>query len=244
LGASGAGNTLTVGGNVSMLTSNPANFSEASIYADGGATVDIDRFLKLDAERRRTIVQVETLKNQRNVASQEIAQLKKNKQDASSQIEAMKRVGDDIKALDERLAGIEEELRNLELDFPNVPHQSVPVGSDESANRVERTWGEKPKFAYTPKPHWDIGEALGVRFRVSLKKRVAGAEAVGAHKTSMLQDIETGRVIEADALIGSVIELGRIVRVATPHMDAIYAAVKLLGETLTHAKGRLVMTRA
>jgi len=78
-----------------------------------------------------------------------------------------------------------------------------------------------------------IGEALGVRFRVSLEKRIAGAEAVGAHKTSMLQDIETGRVIEADALIGSVIELGRIVRVATPHMDAIYAAVKLLGETLT-----------
>jgi 2-dehydropantoate 2-reductase len=89
-----------------------------------------------------------------------------------------------------------------------------------------------------------IGEALGVRFRVSLKKRIAGAEAVGAHKTSMLQDIETGRVIEADALMGSVIELGRIVRVATPHMDAIYAAVKLLGETLTHAKGRLVVTRA
>jgi 2-dehydropantoate 2-reductase len=89
-----------------------------------------------------------------------------------------------------------------------------------------------------------IGEALGVRFRISLEKRIAGAEAVGAHKTSMLQDIETGRVIEADALIGSVIELGRIVRVATPHMDAIYAAVKLLGETLTHAKGRLVVTRA
>jgi 2-dehydropantoate 2-reductase len=89
-----------------------------------------------------------------------------------------------------------------------------------------------------------IGEALGVRFPISLEKRIAGAEAVGAHKTSMLQDIETGRVIEADALIGSVIELGRIVRVATPHMDAIYAAVKLLGETLTHAKGRLVITRA
>jgi hypothetical protein len=89
-----------------------------------------------------------------------------------------------------------------------------------------------------------IGEALGVRFRISLEKRIAGAEAVGAHKTSMLQDIETGRVIEADALIGSVIELGRIVRVATPHMDAIYAAVKLLGETVTHAKGRLVVTRA
>jgi 2-dehydropantoate 2-reductase len=89
-----------------------------------------------------------------------------------------------------------------------------------------------------------VGEALDVRFRISLEKRIAGAEAVGAHKTSMLQDIETGRAIEADALIGSVSELGRIVGVATPHMDAIYAVVKLLGETLVHAKGRLVVTPA
>jgi hypothetical protein len=101
------------------------------------------------------------LKNQRNVASQEIATLKKSKQDASSQIEAMKRVGDEIKQLDESLAAVENDLRNLELYFPNVPHQSVPVGPDESANRVERTWGAKPKFSFTPKPHWDIGEALG-----------------------------------------------------------------------------------
>ncbi len=127
-----------------------------------GASADVDRFLDLDAERRRTIAKVETLKNQRNVASQEIAQLKKNKQDASSQIEAMKRVGDEIKQLDERLGVIEDELRNLELYFPNVPHESVPVGPDESANRLERTWGEKPKFSFTPKAHWDIGEALGI----------------------------------------------------------------------------------
>ena len=127
-----------------------------------GATVDIERFLELDAERRRTIAQVEALKNQRNVASQEIAQLKKSRQDASSQIDAMKRVGDDIRQLDERLAAIEDELRNRELDFPNVPHDSVPVGADESANRVERTWGQKPEFAFAPKAHWDIGEALGI----------------------------------------------------------------------------------
>src|SRR5712692_2838731 len=127
-----------------------------------GATADIDRFLTLDAARRRTIAQVETLKNQRNVASQEIAALKKNKQDPSGPIEAMKRVGDEIKQLDERLAAIEEELRNLELYFPNVPHESVPVGRDESANRIERTWGEKPKFTFAPKAHWDIGEALGI----------------------------------------------------------------------------------
>ncbi len=127
-----------------------------------GATVDLERFLELDAERRRIIVQVEALKNQRNVASQEIAKLKKSKEDASSQIEAMKRVGDDIKLLDERLGLIEEELRNIELYFPNVPHHSVPVGADETANRVERTWGEKPKFPFAPKAHWDIGEALGI----------------------------------------------------------------------------------
>lgn len=127
-----------------------------------GARVDLDRFLELEAERRRTIARVETLKNQRNVASQEIATLKKSKQDASSQIEAMKRVGDEIKQLDERLATIEEDLKNLELYFPNVPHESVPVGKDESANRVERAWGEKPKFDFAPKAHWDIGEALGI----------------------------------------------------------------------------------
>jgi seryl-tRNA synthetase len=127
-----------------------------------GAKVDFDRFLDLEGERRRTIARVETLKNQRNVASQEIATLKKSKQDAAGQIEAMKRVGDEIKALDERLAAIEEDLHALELGLPNVPHHSVPVGADETANRVERTWGEKPKFDFTPKPHWDIGEALGI----------------------------------------------------------------------------------
>lgn len=127
-----------------------------------GASVDLDRFLELDGERRRTIAEVEALKARRNAASQEISNLKKNKQDATSQIEAMKGVGDEIKTLDERLAVIEEELRNVELYFPNVPHESVPVGPDETHNRVDRTWGEKPSFAFTPKAHWDIGEALGI----------------------------------------------------------------------------------
>src|SRR5438132_4231104 len=127
-----------------------------------GSKVDLERFLELDAERRKTIARVETLKNQRNVASQQIAALKKSKQDASAQIDAMKRVGDEIKELDARLADIEEELRAIELELPNVPHETVPVGADESANRIERTWGEKPKFDFEPKAHWDVGEALGI----------------------------------------------------------------------------------
>ncbi|HET7435573.1 MAG TPA: serine--tRNA ligase [Thermoanaerobaculia bacterium] len=127
-----------------------------------GANIDLSRYAELDAERRRTIAQVEQLKNQRNVASQEIATLKKNKQDASSQIEAMKGVGDQIKSFDERIAQIESELSGYELTFPNVPDASVPVGRDESANRVERHWGERPNFDFTPKPHWELGESLGI----------------------------------------------------------------------------------
>src|SRR5688572_9683034 len=142
------------------LREHPDDYRQA--LKNRGSSVSIDRFVELDGERRRIIVQVETLKNQRNVASQEIATLKKNKQDAAAQIEAMKRVGDEIKSLDERLAQIEDELRAVEIDFPNVPHASVPVGKDESANRIERTWGEKPKFPFTAKAHWDLGEALGI----------------------------------------------------------------------------------
>ena len=89
-----------------------------------------------------------------------------------------------------------------------------------------------------------VAEAFGIRLRISLEKRIAGAEAVGAHKTSLLQDVENGRVLEADALIGSVIELARMADVATPHIDAIYAVTKLLGQTLIDAKGRLGMAPA
>jgi 2-dehydropantoate 2-reductase len=89
-----------------------------------------------------------------------------------------------------------------------------------------------------------VGEALGIRFRIPLEKRITGAEAVGPHKTSMLQDIEAGRPIEADALIGSVIELGRIAQVPTPQIETVYACVKLLSETLTKANGRLRVEHA
>jgi 2-dehydropantoate 2-reductase len=84
-----------------------------------------------------------------------------------------------------------------------------------------------------------VAEHLGIRFKVSLDKRIAGAEAVGKHKTSMLQDVEAGRPLEITALIGSVVELGRITGIATPHIDAIHAAVSLLAKTLHDERGRL-----
>ena len=84
-----------------------------------------------------------------------------------------------------------------------------------------------------------VAEALGVRFKISLEQRIAGAEAVGAHKTSMLQDVEAGRALELEALVGAVIELGRIAAVPTPTIEAIHAATALLGRTLADQRGRL-----
>ena len=84
-----------------------------------------------------------------------------------------------------------------------------------------------------------VAEKLGVVFKVSLDKRIAGAQAIGAHKTSMLQDVEHGRALELDALVGSVVELGRLTGTPTPTIDAIYAASQLLAHTLTRQHGRL-----
>ena len=84
-----------------------------------------------------------------------------------------------------------------------------------------------------------VAEKLGVRFKISLEQRIAGAEAVGAHKTSMLQDVEHGRALELEALVGSVVELGRITETPTPTIDAVYAATSLLAQTLAAQKGRL-----
>ncbi|MEY4749484.1 MAG: hypothetical protein RIQ60_1698 [Pseudomonadota bacterium] len=84
-----------------------------------------------------------------------------------------------------------------------------------------------------------VAEQLGVVFKISLEQRIAGAEAVGAHKTSMLQDVEAGRALELEALVGSVVELGRITGTPTPTIAAIYAATKLLGHTLGQQRGKL-----
>jgi 2-dehydropantoate 2-reductase len=89
-----------------------------------------------------------------------------------------------------------------------------------------------------------VGEAFGIRFRIPVEQRIAGAEGIGAHKTSMLQDVEHGRAIEIEALLGSVIELARLADIATPHLDAVYAAAKLLGETLVRGAGRSAVAPA
>ena len=87
----------------------------------------------------------------------------------------------------------------------------------------------------------EVAEKLGIGFRVTLDKRIAGAEKVGKHKTSMLQDIEAGRAPEIDALVGSVVELGRLTATPTPHIDTVYALVKLLAKTMEEERGQVRM---
>jgi 2-dehydropantoate 2-reductase len=86
-----------------------------------------------------------------------------------------------------------------------------------------------------------VAEKLGVRLKISLDQRIAGAQAVGAHKTSMLQDVEHGRALELEALVGSVVELGRITETPTPAIQSIHAATGLLARTLAARKGKLLV---
>jgi 2-dehydropantoate 2-reductase len=84
-----------------------------------------------------------------------------------------------------------------------------------------------------------VAHKLGIEFRVTLEKRIAGAEKVGKHKTSMLQDVEAGRAPEIDALVGAVVELARLTDTSTPHIDTVYTLVKLLARTMEDQRGRV-----
>ncbi|HEX9733164.1 MAG TPA: serine--tRNA ligase [Thermoanaerobaculia bacterium] len=117
---------------------------------------------RLDAERRAVLVDMEEKKRRRNEASKEIGRVKSAGGDAGEQIAAVSELKTGIEGLEARLAAVDEELAAAELAFPNLCDDSVPVGTDESANRVERRWGEPTRFDFAPQAHWDLGPALGI----------------------------------------------------------------------------------
>jgi len=127
-----------------------------------GAKLDLGEFRQIDAERRRRITAVERLKAERNRGSEEMARLKKSGQDASALLARMKQAAEEIKGEDAQAAELEEKLRAFMLNVPNIPHSSVPVGSGAEGNVEVRRWGSPPKFDFSPKPHWELGEALGI----------------------------------------------------------------------------------
>ncbi|WP_026688769.1 serine--tRNA ligase [Alteribacter aurantiacus] len=123
---------------------------------------DLDRFEELDVTRRELIQKTEELKGRRNTVSQEVSQLKREKKDADHLIKEMKEVSTTIKELDDKLRTVDQELEQLLLTIPNIPHESVPVGADEDDNQEARKWGEIPNFTYEAKPHWDLATNLGI----------------------------------------------------------------------------------
>lgn len=127
-----------------------------------GYDTDLQNILSLDQVRREAIQEVESLKHERKVVSDQIAQMKKKGEDASPIISRMRQVSQRIKELDGKLGEVEEEIQRSLLLIPNVPHESVPIGKDENDNPVVKRWGEISQFAFTPKPHWELGESLGI----------------------------------------------------------------------------------
>lgn len=128
----------------------------------GVSAETIDELIAADKKRRELTVQSETLKKQRNDVSAAIAQAKRNKEDASEQIQAMREVGGKIKALDEELNKVAAEVHNMAAHLPNLPNPTIPVGPDEDSNVELYKVGEVTKFDFEPKPHWDVGEDLGI----------------------------------------------------------------------------------
>jgi len=138
---------------------------------DGGR---IDDFLRIDAERRELLTEVEGLRNRRKTVSQEIGALKSQKQDAGALMAEMREVGGKIKEIEKRLAVVEEDLKAIVMEIPNICQDSVPRGKDDSENVELRRVGEPRAFDFAPKSHDELGEALGLLdFKRSAK--LAGA---------------------------------------------------------------------
>jgi seryl-tRNA synthetase len=130
--------------------------------ADKNEKINMDDFITFDERRRALLRDSEGRKQQRNTVSEEIAQMKRNKEDATAKIEAMRSVSAEIKQLDADLTEVQEKLHDLLIRIPNIPHESVPVGKDESANQEVRRWGTIQEFDFEPKAHWDLGEQLDI----------------------------------------------------------------------------------
>jgi seryl-tRNA synthetase len=122
----------------------------------------LQNFQELDSQRRAAITEAETMKAQRNKATEEIAKLKKDRQDSTAQINQTKELREKIAEAEKRAEVLDAKLRDVLTGIPNLPDDSVPVGKSEHDNVEVRRWGTPPQFDFTPKPHWELGEELGV----------------------------------------------------------------------------------
>jgi seryl-tRNA synthetase len=158
---------------------------------DPGLDASLERLMGLDRRRRDALTRTEALKAQRNAASEEVARRKKGRESAEDLLAELKRSGDEAKALDAEVRSIESELDEILLRIPNLPLAMVPEG-DASANTVLKEVGTKPSFDFSPKPHWELGQALAL-FDLPRGAKIAGSgfplfTGLGARLVRALKD--------------------------------------------------------
>ena len=145
------------------IRTNPEEIKKA--LANRGEDFDvsvIDELISLDEERRKILVQVETLKGKRNQVSSEIPKKKKAGEDVTAIMAEMRELGDEIKEFDAKTNEIDERIKYIMLRIPNIPHPSVPEGESDEDNVEIKRWGEPTKFDFEPKAHWDLGTDLNI----------------------------------------------------------------------------------
>ena len=143
--------------NIQLIRNRPDELRDAMQRRNEDAP--LDRIAELDANRRSTIVEADELRARRNEVSREIGRTRERPQQL---IDEMRQVSATIRNLEETIRNLESEINDLLLSLPNIPHDDVPDGTDETANVVVRTEGEPPQFDFDPLPHWELGEKLGI----------------------------------------------------------------------------------
>ncbi|HEV8306619.1 MAG TPA: serine--tRNA ligase [Methylomirabilota bacterium] len=143
-----------------FVREHPAVVEQA--ISNRGASAPLKELLDTDDGRRRLLREVEELKARRNQLTQQVAEAKRHKADAAAFIEGSRALGERISELEGRLRTLEEALAEIALKLPNVPHPSVPVGHSAEENVEIRRWGEPRIFPFTPRPHWEVGDVLGI----------------------------------------------------------------------------------
>ncbi|MEJ7621789.1 MAG: serine--tRNA ligase [Aquificaceae bacterium] len=147
---------------IELLRKDPEWVRERLSTRDKAYAELVDKALELDRERRAILKEIERLRAERNAKSKEIGKLKKEGKDTSELEAEVKNLRESIEKYEVELSKVETKLREVMLSIPNLPHESVPVGEDESQNVEVRRWGKPREFNFQPKPHWEIGERLGI----------------------------------------------------------------------------------
>lgn len=145
---------------IKFIRENPDKVKKA--ISDRGLKLDLDEFLTLDEKRRKLLVEVEQLKNKKNIVSDEIGKMLKEKKDVKQKISEMKIVSQKIDEIDEKVEEIEQKITKISYLIPNIPHSSTPIGKDSTSNKVVKEWGNIPQFDFKPRDHMELAELLDI----------------------------------------------------------------------------------